>query len=388
MQGMRQVLFVGAALSVAACGGNEMEAQEPLDLGQSQAPLMMAKPGLGIPNQYIVVVKKGNPVQSTMMAAGVSARRTFAVINGFAADLSQSQVEALRNDPSVEYIEQNQVVKADVTQRNVTWGIDRIDQAALPLSTTYFYGVPAFGINAYIIDTGIQASHPEFGGRAANVFDAFGGNGDDCNGHGTHVAGTVGSLNYGVAKGSFLLGVRVLNCSGSGSIEGVIAGVDWVRTNHVSPAVANMSLGGGSSPALNTAVNNLSDSGVFVAVAAGNSAADACGYSPAGAANVTTVAASTSTDDRATYSNYGGCVDVYGPGSGITSTWIGSGTNTISGTSMASPHVAGVAALYKDNFGDAPSATVDAWIKANATPNVVKNNPAGTPNLLLFNSWL
>lgn len=388
MRTMRHVLFLGSALTVAACGGNEMELPETTELGQTQAPLYLAAPGRGIENEYIVVFKGDAQPAAQVQALGVSPRQSFSVINGFAARLTASQINGLRNNPNVAYIEQDQVFEADATQSNATWGIDRIDQSNLPLSGTYFYVHSGYGVHAYIIDTGIQSNHPNFFGRAANAFDALGGNGEDCNGHGTHVAGTVGSNTYGVAKGAFLYGVRVLGCTGSGTTAGVIAGVDWVRNNHSKPAVANMSLGGGYSAALNSAVDSLANAGVFIAVAAGNSNADACSYSPASAADATTVAASTSTDARASYSNYGGCVDLYAPGSSITSTWINSSTNSISGTSMASPHVAGVAALYKSNFGDAPSATIDAWLKSNATSNVITGNPAGTPNKLLYKSSL
>jgi subtilisin family serine protease len=239
-----------------------------------------------------------------------------------------------------------------------------------------------------VIDTGIQTSHSQFGGRAAVSYDALGGNGQDCNGHGTHVAGTNGSSTYGVAKGVRLRAVRVLDCSGSGATSGIIAALDWVRLNRTNPAVANMSLGGGFSSTLNTAANNLANSGVFLAVAAGNENQNACNVSPASAASATTVAASTSTDAKASYSNYGSCVDLYAPGSSITSTWTGSSTNTISGTSMASPHVAGVAALYKGTYGDASSSTIDSWIKTNSTANVITGNPSGTPNRLLYKSTL
>jgi subtilisin family serine protease len=243
-------------------------------------------------------------------------------------------------------------------------------------------------VRAYIIDTGLQANHPDFGGRAANVYDAFGGNGADCNGHGTRVGGTVGGSTYGVAKGVALRGVRVLDCAGSGSFSGIIAGVDWVRKNRFSPAVANMSLGGGYSSSVNTAVSNLANSGVFVAVAAGNSNANACYYSPASAGAAYTVAASDKTDTRASFSNYGSCVDGYAPGVGIKSAWLSSGTNAISGTSMASPHVAGVAALYKATCGDAASSTIASWINTNATTGVIKSNPTGTPNRLLYKGIL
>ncbi|ADO72729.1 S8 family peptidase [Stigmatella aurantiaca] len=389
MRAMRQVVFIGSALALSACGGNEMDGQELAGLGQTEAPLQMAPLGKGIPEQYIVVMKKGAALQATLASASIAPMHTYQVINGFAASLTKEQLDAVRRDPAVAFVEQDQVVHADVTQRGATWGLDRIDQRALPLSTTYAYGQPAFGVSAYIIDTGVTPTHPDFNGRAASVFNSTGdGNPNDCNGHGTHVAGTIGGTTWGVAKGVFLYGVKVLGCSGSGSYAGVIAGVDWVRTNGTKPAVANMSLGGGFSQAVNDAVNSLANSGIFVAVAAGNSNADACNYSPASAAAATTAAASESNDARAYYSNFGPCIDVYAPGSGITSAWLNGGTNTISGTSMASPHIAGVAALYKGNFGDDSSANIDQWIKSNATPNVITGNPAGTPNLLLYKGAL
>ena len=311
-------------------------------------------------------------------------------LKGFAATLSAQAVVALQADPDVKYIEQDQTVTISTTQTGATWGIDRIDQRNLPLSGSYTYTATGTGVRAYIIDTGIQTSHPQFGGRASAVYDAIGDgqSGQDCNGHGTHVAGTVGSATYGVAKNAYLRAVRVLNCAGSGTTSQVLAGINWVATNHISPAVANMSLGGGFSQAENDAVNNLANSGVFIAVAAGNSSADACNTSPASAANATTVAATTSTDARASYSNYGGCVDLYGPGSSITSTWLNSGTNTISGTSMATPHVTGAAALYKSNFGDASYSTIRSWLTTNATANVISGNVTGTPNKLLYKAGL
>jgi subtilisin family serine protease len=316
--------------------------------------------------------------------AGVNPHFVYtAALNGFSATLSQGQLNALQHNPNVDYIEQDQVVSVTATQSNATWGIDRIDQRSRPLSGTYTYTSTASNVTAYIIDTGIQPDHPQFGTRAQAVYG-----GTDCNGHGTHVAGTIGSTTYGVAKSVRLRGVRVLGCSGSGSISGIIAGVDWVRANAVKPAVANMSLGGGYSSSLNTAVTNLANSGVFVAVAAGNENTSACNRSPASATAVLTVAASTSTDARATYSNYGSCVDLYAPGSSVTSTWTGSGTRTISGTSMASPHVAGVAALYKGNYGEASQSTINSWIINNSTAGVITGNPSGTPNRLLFKSTL
>ncbi|HEX6729465.1 MAG TPA: S8 family peptidase [Pyrinomonadaceae bacterium] len=307
-------------------------------------------------------------------------------INGFAIEMSEADAERLSQDFRVKFVEEDGVVTADVTQTNPPWGLDRIDQRNRPLSGTYTYNWTGSGVRVYVIDTGIRTSHTQFGGRASAVFDAFGGNGQDCHGHGTHVAGTVGGSTYGVAKSSFLRAVRVLNCSGSGSNSGVIAGVDWVRNNHIAPAVANMSLGGGASSALDTAVNNLSNAGVAIAVAAGNSNANACNSSPARAANAITVGSTTSTDVRSSFSNFGTCLDLFAPGSGILSAWATSNTATatLSGTSMASPHVAGVAALYKQANPSASAATVRNAIVNNATTNVVTNAGTGSPNRLLY----
>jgi subtilisin family serine protease len=311
-------------------------------------------------------------------------------LNGFAAELNEGQLNALQHNPNVDYIEPDQEFTASTTVTASSWGLDRVDQRSLPLSGTYTYTTTASAVRAYVIDTGIYTSHSQFGGRASNVYDALGGNGQDCNGHGTHVAGTIGGSSYGIARAVLLRGVRVLNCSGSGSTSGIIAAVDWVRVNRINPAVANLSLGGGYSSSLNTAINNLANSGVFVAVAAGNENQNACNVSPASAGAAYTTAASTSSDAKASYSNYGSCVDGYAPGSSIRSAWIGSttATNTISGTSMASPHVAGVAALYKATYGNAASSTIVSWINTNATASKITGNVTGTPNRLLYKAAL
>jgi subtilisin family serine protease len=362
-----------------------------------EAPLFAKSSGGDvIPGQYIVVFNDdvedpiGKAKEKALKKNGTLKYSYGAVLKGFAAELSDEAVADLRADPDVAYIEQDQTVTLSTTQTGATWGIDRIDQRNRPLSGTYTYTSTGSGVRVYIIDTGIRTAHTQFGGRASAVYDAFGGSGQDCNGHGTHVAGTVGGSTYGVAKGALLRAVRVLNCSGSGSWSGIIAGMDWVRTNHIKPAVANMSLGGGFSSSVNTAANNLSNAGVFVAVAAGNSNANACNFSPASAANVTSVMSSTSSDVKSSFSNFGSCTHVYAPGSSITSAWSTSNTatNTISGTSMASPHVAGVAALYKKAIGDHSSSTIRTWIINNSTANVISGNPSGTPNRLLYKSTL
>jgi subtilisin family serine protease len=384
-----------SALLVFACAEPPSVPTAPMQAA-NLAPLYLKGGTEGITGQYIVVFKDdvadphGKAKQKTLKANGKLKYSYGDAIKGFAAELNDAAVAALRADADVAYVEQDAAVSLETTQSGATWGIDRIDQRNRPLSGTYTYTATASNVYAYIIDTGIQTSHPQFGGRAAVAYDAVGDgrNGQDCNGHGTHVAGTVGSATYGVAKAVRLRAVRVLNCSGSGTNSGVIAGMDWVRTHASKPAVANMSLGGGFSSAVNTAANNLANSGVFLAVAAGNSNANACNYSPSSASAVTSVMASTSTDARASYSNYGSCAHLYAPGSSITSTWLNSGTNTISGTSMATPHVTGVAALYKATFGDASSSTIRSWLINNSTSGVITGNRTGTANRLLYKSTL
>lgn len=381
-------------LALAACSDTSPSRIAAPDQLRAPGAPYFSKGTTGIDGDYIVVFKDDvvdalSKADAKVLKHGATAKFTYdKAIKGFAATMSHAALAALQADPDVAYIEQDQIVTADATQTGATWGIDRIDQRNLPLSGSYTYTATGTGVRAYIIDTGIQTSHPQFGGRASAVYDALGGNGQDCNGHGTHVAGTVGSATYGVAKNVYLRAVRVLNCAGSGTSSQVLAGINWVASNHIKPAVANMSLGGGYSAAENSAVNTLASNGVFIAVAAGNSNADACNSSPSSAANATTVAASTSTDAKASYSNFGGCVDLYAPGSSITSTWLNSGTNTISGTSMASPHVAGVGALYKATYGDASYSTIRSWLTTNATASVITGNVSGTPNKLLYKAGL
>ena len=381
-------LLLPIALVACADQGNN-------PLGQTEvspaAPLLAS--GQPFDNSYIVVLKDGADPRSVAAIAGVNPRYVYnAVLNGFAGELNMGQINALRHNPNIEYIEQDGVATITATQSNATWGIDRTDQASLPLSGTYSYTTTASNVHAYIIDTGVREDHVEFGGRAKQVYNSAGGKNTDCNGHGTHVAGTVGGHTYGIAKGVLLYGVKVLSCSGSGTWSGVISGMEWVAANHIKPAVANMSLGGSNNVSVNAAATALSDAGVFVAVAAGNDNVDACNYSPAGALKVATVAASTSSDAKASYSNWGSCVEIYAPGSSITSAWhqTSTATKTISGTSMASPHVAGVAALYKatSTLGDKDQATINKWLTDNASVDKISGNTTNTPNLLLFKSTL
>jgi subtilisin family serine protease len=369
-----------------------------LVLGQpaSAAPAkFIAAKDKAIADQYIVVLKDGPSSNAGAVAQAVGAQPKHvysAALNGFVATLNAGQLKALQNNPNVAYIEQDSEVSIQATQpvSGGQWGLDRIDQRNLPLSGTYTYNSTASNVTAYIVDTGIYTAHTNFGGRAAVAYDAIGGNGQDCNGHGTFLAGVVGSATYGVAKSVRLRGVRVLNCSGSGAISDVIEGLDWVRANAVKPAVVNLAVGGGANSTYDAAINNLANSGVFVAAVAGSSNADACNYSPGRAAGSYTVAASTSADAKASFTNYGSCVDIYAPGVNITSTWYTSttATNTLSGTSSATAHVAGVAALYLSTNPTASTATVSSWLTNNATTGVITNNPPNTPNRLLYKGSL
>ena len=352
-----------------------------------------------IPGQYIVVFRDGVaniPGLANGLAAAHGGEVRFVyehAVKGFSARLPQQAIAALQNNPHIDYIEPDQVVWAVGSQSNATWGLDRVDQRNLPLNGTYNWNQTGTGVTAYILDTGIRYSHVEFGGRASFGFDAFGGNGSDGNGHGTHVAGTVGGAVYGVAKNVALVSVRVLDNSGSGSISGVIAGIDWVTANAVKPAVANMSLTGSGNTTLDAAVQNSIASGVSYTVAAGNGnfigrQDDACKYSPARVPEAITVGATTSSDAKASYSNYGNCVDWFAPGSSVTSAWYTSNTatNTISGTSMAAPHVAGAVALYLETNPAASPDQVRNFLYDQTTKSIVTNSSTAN-NHLLYTLW-
>ena len=353
----------------------------------------------------VTLAPTSTPAQVLATAQAVTGRVGFTythALKGFSVTLPDAAVPALRLLPGVLAVERDSVVTADATQPNPpSYGLDRIDQRALPLSKTYTTTATGSGVTAYIIDTGIRFDHSDFGGRAVSGFDAVdGGSADDCNGHGTHVSGTVGGTAYGVAKSVSLVGVRVLGCDGSGATSGVIAGIDWVTGNHQAgaPAVANMSLGGGASTALDSAVKNSIADGVTYGVAAGNDGgflgdltgqSDACNSSPARVPTALTVGATDATDAKASYSNRGTCLDLFAPGSSITSDWYTSptATNTISGTSMATPHVVGVAALYLSTNPSATPAQVASQLVSTATTGVVKSPGTGSPNRLLFTSY-
>ena len=393
----KYVAVAGIAVVLTACQDSRAPL-EPRSIHPAASPSTVSATVQPehIAGQYIVVFKDevSDPAGlATRLAGahGAALRHVYRhALKGFAAGMSDAAAAALARNPLVAYVEQDQVMHAIDTESNATWGLDRIDQRALPLSGTYTYTPTGSGVTAYIIDTGIRFDHVEFGGRASTGFDAVtaGGSASDCNGHGTHVSGTVGGVTYGVAKGVRLVAVRVLNCSGSGSTSGVIAGIDWVTSNHATPAVANMSLGGGASSALDDAVRRSISSGVTYAIAAGNSSADACGYSPARVAEAITVGATTSSDARASYSNYGTCLDLFAPGSSITSSWYTSSTatNTISGTSMATPHVTGVAALYLEGNPTASPSAVASALVSTATSGAVASAGTGSPNKLLFST--
>ncbi|MEV6347647.1 S8 family peptidase [Actinoplanes sp. NPDC051851] len=387
----RTVLTATLATALIAVGGTAASAAPT---GQIRA----AGSATAVPGSYLVVLKDGaTPARTTahtlIGSYGGSVAQVYdAAVHGFAARMTEAAAKRLAADPAVEYVEQDQVITADATQTGATWGIDRIDQASLPLSGTYTYPNTGSNVHAYIIDTGILTTHSEFGGRAVSGYDFVDSDSDatDCNGHGTHVAGTVGGATYGVAKAVQLVGVRVLDCDGSGTTTGVIAGINWVTANAVKPAVANMSLGGSASTTLDNAVTASIAAGVTYGVAAGNGnilgiRRPACNYSPARVPTAITVGATQSTDAAASFSNYGSCVDILAPGVSITSSWYSSttATNTISGTSMATPHVVGAAALVLQANPAYTPAQVSSYLTTNATPDVVTNAGTGTPNLLL-----
>lgn len=358
-----------------------------------------------VPNRYIVLLSEdsiaGDALAPQVEAVGYyltnlyggSVKEVFSdAVKGFVVEMSEKQAQEMNSDPGIKSIEEDGYISISGTQTGAQWNLDRVDQRNMPLDNNYSYSSTGAGVHVYILDTGIRASHVEFGGRASVAADFVGDgqNGFDCNGHGTHVAGIVGSSTWGVAKGAFLHGVRVMQCDGNGQISTLLSGVNWVTANAVKPAVVNISAAAaGSSPALETGVVNSINSGVTYVIASGNGNWDACNFTPARIPSAITVGASDETDLRARYSNYGACIDLFAPGNLIVSTWSSSdtATNNLSGSSMAAPMAAGAAALYLSLNPNASAATVANTMKSTATAGVLTTNDPTSPNLLLY-SWM
>ncbi|MEP7383875.1 MAG: S8 family serine peptidase [Gemmatimonadota bacterium] len=390
---IRSAVALGA-LFVAACSDRPNTPTAP-DASSSRAVQTNAEAG----HDYIVVLRDGEraavSATSASLAASVGARvkdEWQDALQGFVATMSDDAAERLRRRSEVQFVEKDGPVQATATQINApSWGLRRIDDRFLPNDPNYTYNKTGAGVHVYIIDTGIRPTHLDFAGRVLPGFSVIPGGVIDCNGHGTHVSGTAAGRTYGVAKQAWIHPVRVLDCAGSGTFAGVIAGVNWVRANRVLPAVANLSLGGGFSAALNAAVNNLVAAGnVATAVAAGNSGVNACTQSPASAVNAVIVGATASNDGRPAWSNFGPCLDLFAPGVSITSDWFSSNVATavLSGTSMASPHVAGTLALVRQWAPAASAVAVQNNVIANATPGIVVGAGAGSPNRLLFMGYI
>ena len=389
-------LFTAGFATTAAVTGIAGSAQAGTPSALPTGTVRTAGAADAISGSYIVVLKPGSAEAAQVASAAQRLVRRYggsvltnylATVRGFHATMTATAAARLAANPAVQFVEQDAKVSLSATQTGPTWGLDRVDQRSLPLSKTYTYG-SARGVTAYVLDTGIRQTQTEFAGRARSGWDLIGkdATAEDCNGHGTHVAGTIGGTRYGVAKDINLVAVRVLDCKGSGSYSAIIDGIDWVTKNAVKPAVANMSIGGPVSSALNAAVARSIAAGVTYAVAAGNDNTNACNQSPASAPDALTVAATDQSDRRASFSNYGKCVDLFAPGVQITSASYSSDTGTavMSGTSMASPHVAGAAALV---LGAHPAWTpkqVRDALVANTTANVVTSAASGSPNKLLY----
>ncbi|TDD48785.1 S8 family peptidase [Saccharopolyspora elongata] len=382
---IRLTTALGAGVLAAAL------AAAPATAAPTGSILPAANPVAG---SYIVVLKDLNASAASTTSTtarlvaqygGTTTATYTSTIRGFAAKLDEGLAKRLAGDPAVAYVQQDGVGRIAGTQQNPTWGLDRIDQKNLPLDRSYTYPNTGSGATAYILDTGVDKRHPDFEGRVRDGRDFIDNDADasDCQGHGTHVAGTVGSKTYGVAKQVKLVSVRVLDCQGSGQYSQIISGIDWVAANATKPAVANMSLGGGGHTATDNAVRRAIQSGVTFAVASGNSNTDACGSTPARVPEAITVNATDRQDSRSSFSNYGRCTDIFAPGTDITSTLNGGGAGGMSGTSMATPHVAGAVALYLTANPSATPAQVRDALVNNGTQNAVRNPGSGSTNRLL-----
>ncbi|MFD7260617.1 S8 family peptidase [Streptomyces sp. NPDC059874] len=387
-------LATAALLAVipVAAGTASAAAPEP-----TPAPLLTA--ANPVPGKYIVTLEKGQEAAKVAQKLGLKPSFVYtSAMTGFAVPLTPLQLTAVRNSPGVKSVEEDASVQSApmptsaeaVRAPSNSWGLDRIDQQSLPLDSNFTTSGNGAGVTAYILDSGIDYTHDEFGGRATFGFDAVGDgrSGQDCQGHGTHVAGTIAGRTYGVARKANLVSVRVLGCDGKGTWSGIIAGMDWVAKNAKQPAVLNGSLGGDRSDSMNNAATALSDAGVLPVVAAGNSAVDACRISPASAARVLTVGATNVWDEETSFSNYGACVSLYAPGEQIASAKLGGGAIALNGTSMAAPHVAGVAALLKAAYPQATPTEVAQWLDSKSTRGALSNLGVGSPNKLLFTGGL
>ncbi|MEU3604562.1 S8 family peptidase [Streptomyces sp. NPDC035033] len=363
------------------------------------APAPLRTSADAVPGEYIVTLDKGVDAAELARKLGLKPKHVYtSVLNGFAAPLTGLQLEGVRKSLGVKAVEEDTRVASAPAPSTApkapssSWGLDRVDQRQLPLNDDFTVNGNGAGVTAYILDTGIDYTHPEFGGRASAGFDAMPDagvqRGRDCNGHGTHVAGTVAGATYGVARKANLVSVRVLGCDGKGSYAGMIAGMDWVAKNARQPAVLNGSLGGPRSEVLNKAADAVSDAGVLPVIAAGNEAQDACNVSPASAARVITVAASDRWDRETSFSNYGPCVSLYAPGQDIVSARLGGGSIAENGTSMAAPHVTGLAALYKQAHPNELPEDVASFLLEESTKDVLTSLSKGTPNRLLFTAGL
>lgn len=349
-----------------------------------------------IAGQYIVVLNDdvasaasvSSSAHTLAAKVGGSVHESYqTAVRGFSARLSVKAAKRLAAEPSVSYVEQDHRVTLSGTQFKPTWGLDRIDQRNLPVSASYTSGSAA-NVTVYVLDTGVRTTHSEFGGRARSGYDFIGNDADaaDCQGHGTHVAGTVAGATYGVAKNAKIVALRVLGCDGNGSYSAIIAGVDWVTRNAVKPAVANMSFGGSTSDALEAALKKSIASGVTYVLAGGNQNVNACTVSPARTPQAITVGATDASDGRAPFSNFGSCLDLFAPGVNVVSSANSGNTATtaMSGTSMATPHVAGAAALYLAAHPTATPQQVRDALVNNATSGKVTNPASGSPNKLLY----